>query len=131
MKRNGYQEFEERESLKREKSLNSQLIEALRVYNEISKNNLEERIRGLEKVLVIYQTMKDEGFDFDVQEYKRIEEQLKYLNFRKSYIAEYGIEEITEKELQEYTEKKKKQEEENYKAHLNNYEQNEIYENEK
>ena len=75
--------------------------------------------------------MKDEGFDFDVQEYKRIEEQLKYLNFRKSYITEYGIEEITEQELQEYTEKKKKQEEENYKAHLNNYEQNDIYENEK
>ena len=46
MKRNGYQEFEEREDLKREKSLNFQLIEALRAYNEIPKNNQKKRIRG-------------------------------------------------------------------------------------
>ena len=43
MRKNGYQKFEERESLKRAKELNLNLIDSINSYNKIQKADLEKR----------------------------------------------------------------------------------------
>ena len=117
MKKNGYQEFDERESLKRAKELNMQLIRSLEEFNSIPKHELDARIEKLEEIIEIYDTLKEEAFDFDETEYKRIKEKLKYLNFKKQYLDEFSIDGITEEELNEYTKTKKQQDEENMKRY--------------
>ena len=84
MKKNGYQEFDERENLKRAKELHMTLIRALEEFNSIPKHELDERIEKLEEIIEVYETLKEEAFDFDETEYKRIKEKLKYLNFKNS-----------------------------------------------
>ena len=117
MKKNGYQEFDERESLKRAKELNMQLIRSLEEFNSISKHELDARIEKLEEIIEIYETLKEEGFDFDETEYKRIKEKLEYLKFRKQYLEEFSIDEISKEELNEYAKSKKQQDEENMKKY--------------
>ena len=117
MKKNGYQEFDERESLKRAKELNMQLIRSLEEFNSISKHELDARIEKLEEIIEIYETLKEEAFDFDETEYKRIKEKLEYLKFRKQYLEEFSIDEISKEELKEYAKSKKQQDEENMKRY--------------
>ena len=117
MKKNGYQEFDERENLKRAKELHMTLIRALEEFNSIPKHELDERIEKLEEIIEVYETLKEEAFDFDETEYKRIKEKLKYLNFKKQYLEEFSIDEISEEELNEYTKTKKQQDEENMKRY--------------
>ncbi len=117
MKKNGYQEFDERESLKRAKELNMQLIRSLEEFNSISKHELDARIEKLEEIIEIYETLKEEAFDFDETEYKRIKEKLEYLKFRKQYLEEFSIDEISKEELKEYAKSKKQQDEENMKKY--------------
>ena len=107
MKKNGYQEFDERENLKRAKELNMQLIRALEEFNNVPKNNLDLRIEKLEDVLEIYETLKEEAFDFDEAEYSRVREKLKYLRFRRQYLEEFDVDQISVEELNKYAEKKK------------------------
>ena len=47
MKRNGYQEFEERENLKRARYLNLNLIESIESYNKTPKTDLDKCIEKL------------------------------------------------------------------------------------
>ena len=117
MKKNGYQEFDERESLKRAKELNMQLIRSLEEFNSISKHELDAKIEKLEEIIEIYETLKEEAFDFDETEYKRIKEKLEYLKFRKQYLEEFSIDEISKEELNEYAKSKKQQDEENMKKY--------------
>ena len=65
MKKNGYQEFDERENLKRARELNMQLLEEIREYNAIPEKNLEKRIEALEKIIDVFDTLKLEAFDID------------------------------------------------------------------
>ena len=65
MKKNGYQEFDERENLKRARELNMQLLEEIREYNAIPEKNLEKRIEALEKITDVFDTLKLEAFDID------------------------------------------------------------------
>lgn len=65
MKKNGYQEFDERENLKRAKELHMQLLEEIREYNAIPEKNLEKRIEALEKITDVFDTLKLEAFDID------------------------------------------------------------------
>ena len=117
MKKNGYQEFDERETLKRAKELNLQLIRRIEEFNKLPNHKLDARIKKLEEIIEIYDTLRDEAFDFDETEYKRIKEKLKYLNFKKQYLDEFSIDGITEEELNEYTKTKKQQDEENMKRY--------------
>ena len=117
MKKNGYQEFDERENLKRAKELNMQLIRALEEFNNVSKNNLDLRIEKLEDVLEIYETLKEEAFDFDEAEYSRVREKLKYLRFRRQYLEEFDVDQISVEELNKYAEKKKQEDRENMKKY--------------
>ena len=117
MKKNGYQEFDERENLKRAKELNMQLIRALEEFNNVPKNNLDLRIEKLEDVLEIYETLKEEAFDFDEAEYSRVREKLKYLRFRRQYLEEFDVDQISVEELNKYAEKKKQEDRENMKKY--------------
>lgn len=117
MKKNGYQEFDERENLKRAKELNRQLIRALEEFNNVPKDNLGLRIEKLADVLEIYETLKAEAFDFDEAEYSRITEKLKYLIFRKQYLEEFDVDQISVDELNEYSKKKEQEDRENMKKY--------------
>ena len=117
MKKNGYQEFDERENLKRAKELNMQLIQALGEFNNVPKNNLDLRIEKLEDLLKIYETVKEEAFDFDEAEYNKFREKLKYLRFRRQYLEEFDVDQISVEELNKYAEKKKQEDIENMKKY--------------
>ena len=117
MKKNGYQEFDERENLKRAKELHMTLIRALEEFNSISKNELDARIEKLEEIIEIYETLKEEAFDFDETEYDRIREKLKYLVFRKQYLEEFDVDQISIDELDKYVKKKEQEDRENMKKY--------------
>lgn len=92
MRKNGYQEFDERENLKRAKELHMQLLEEIRVYNAIPEKNLEKRINALERIIDVFETLKLESIDVDESAYKKFQEKLKYLEYRRDYIKEYDVE---------------------------------------
>lgn len=113
MKKNGYQKFEERETLKRAKELNLNLIDSIDSYNKIPKSDLDERIEGLKKVMQCFEDLKEEVFDIDENAYTTFRDKLNYLEFRKGYIQNYGLEEYDINEV-------RREAEEIAKRHQNN-----------
>lgn len=113
MKKNGYQKFEERETLKRTKELNLNLIDSIDSYNKIPKSDLDERIEGLKKVMQCFEDLKEEAFDIDENAYATFRDKLNYLEFRKGYIQNYGLEEYDINEV-------RREAEEIAKRHQNN-----------
>ncbi len=113
MKKNGYQKFEERETLKRAKELNLNLIDSIDSYNKIPKSDLDERIEGLKKVMQCFEDLKEEAFDIDENAYATFRDKLNYLEFRKGYIQNYGLEEYDINEV-------RREAEEIAKRHQNN-----------
>ena len=113
MKKNGYQKFEERETLKRAKELNLNLIDSIDSYNKIPKSDLDERIEGLKKVMQCFEDLKEEVFDIDENAYATFRDKLNYLEFRKGYIQNYGLEEYDINEV-------RREAEEIAKRHQNN-----------
>ena len=111
MKRNGYQEFEERENLKRAKELNLNLIESIDSYNKMPKEDLEKRIEALKKVIQCFEDLMEEALDVDEKAYAKFRDKLNYLEFRKNYIEEYGIEEYDINEVRKEEEERKKKDE--------------------
>ena len=132
MKRNGYQEFEERENLKRAKELNLNLIESIDSYNTIPKTDLEKRIKALKKVIQCYEDLMKEAFDIDEYAYIKFKDKLNYLEFRKDYIEKYGIEEYdindVRREAEEYKSNKEQEMRRNHeeiaKRHQDNRKEN-------
>ena len=118
MKRNGYQEFEERENLKRARYLNLNLIESIESYNKTPKTDLDKCIEKLKKVMQCFEKLKEEVFDIDEDAYAKFRDKLNYLEFRKKYIEEYGIEEYdineVRREAEEYKRKKEQEMGRNY-----------------
>ena len=113
LKRNGYQEFEERETLRRAKELQLNLIDSIDSYNKTPKADLDKRIKELKKVIQCFDDLEKEAFDIDEYAYAKFRDKLNYLEFRKKYIEEYGIEEYDINEVRRETEeyqKKKEQE---------------------
>ena len=118
MRKNGYQKFEERETLKRAKELNLNLIDSIDSYNKIPKSDLDERIEGLKKVMQCFEDLKEEAFNIDENAYATFRDKLNYLEFRKGYIQNYGLEEYDIKEVRrEAEEHKKKKEQEMRRNH--------------
>ena len=118
MKRNGYQEFEERENLKRARDLNLNLIDSIDSYNKMPKEDLDKRIEALKKVIQYFEDLMEEAFDVDENAYAKFRDKLNYLEFRKNYIEEYGIEEYDINEVRrEAEEHKRKKEQEMRKNH--------------
>ena len=113
MKKNGYQKFEERETLKRAKELNLNLIDSIDSYNKIPKSDLDKRIEGLKKVIQCFEDLKEEAFDIDENAYATFRDTLNYLEFRKGYIQNYGLEEYDINEV-------RREAEEIAKRHQNN-----------
>ena len=113
MKKNGYPKFEERETLKRTKELNLNLIDSIDSYNKIPKSDLDERIEGLKKVMQCFEDLKEEAFDIDENAYATFRDKLNYLEFRKGYIQNYGLEEYDINEV-------RREAEEIAKRHQNN-----------
>ena len=113
MKKNGYQKFEERETLKRAKELNLNLIDSIDSYNKIPKSDLDKRIEGLKKVIQCFEDLKEEAFDIDENAYATFRDELNYLEFRKGYIQNYGLEEYDINEV-------RREAEEIAKRHQNN-----------
>lgn len=113
MKKNGYQKFEERETLKRAKELNLNLIDSIDSYNKIPKSDLDKRIEGLKKVIQCFEDLKEEAFDIDENAYATFRDKLNYLEFRKGYIQNYGLEEYDINEV-------RREAEEIAKRHQNN-----------
>ena len=111
MKRNGYQEFEERQNLKRAKQLNLNLIESIDSYNKMPKEDLEKRIEALRKVIQCFEELMEEAFDVDENAYAKFRDKLNYLEFRKNYIEKYGLEEFDIKEVRREAEEMKNKEE--------------------
>lgn len=111
LKRNGYQEFEERENLKRAKELNLNLIESIDSYNKMPKEDLEKRIEALKKVIQCFEDLMEEALDVDEKAYAKFRDKLNYLEFRKNYIEEYGIEEYDINEVRKEEEERKKKDE--------------------
>ncbi len=111
MKRNGYQEFEERQNLKRAKQLNLNLIESIDSYNKMPKEDLEKRIEALRKVIQCFEELMEEAFDVDENAYAKFRDKLNYLEFRKNYIERYGLEEFDIKEVRREAEEMKNKEE--------------------
>ena len=132
LKRNGYQEFEERENLKRAKELNLNLIESIDSYNTIPKTDLEKRIKALKKVIQCYEDLMKEAFDIDEYAYIKFKDKLNYLEFRKDYIEKYGIEEYdindVRREAEEYKRNKEEEMRRNHeeiaKRHQDNRKEN-------
>lgn len=132
MKRNGYQEFEERENLKRAKELNLNLIESIDSYNKMPKEDLEKRIEALRKVIQCFEELMEEAFDVDENAYAKFRDKLNYLEFRKDYIEKYGLEEYDINEVRKEAEERKKRDkqmmkenyEEIFKRQQNNREEN-------
>ena len=113
MKKNGYQKFEERETLKRAKELNLNLIDSIDSYNKIPKSDLDKRIEGLKKVIQCFEDLKEEAFNIDENAYATFRDKLNYLEFRKGYIQNYGLEEYDINEV-------RREAEEIAKRHQNN-----------
>lgn len=111
LKRNGYQEFEERQNLKRAKQLNLNLIESIDSYNKMPKEDLEKRIEALRKVIQCFEELMEEAFDVDENAYAKFRDKLNYLEFRKNYIERYGLEEFDIKEVRREAEEMKNKEE--------------------
>ena len=109
MKRNGYQEFEERENLKRAKQLNLNLIESIDSYNKMPREDLEKRIEALRKVIQCFEELMEEAFDVDENAYAKFRDKLNYLEFRKDYIEKYGLEEYDINEVRKEAEERKKE----------------------
>ena len=132
MKRNGYQEFEERENLKRAKQLNLNLIESIDSYNKMPREDLEKRIEALRKVIQCFEELMEEAFDVDENAYAKFRDKLNYLEFRKDYIEKYGLEEFDINEVRREAEERKKRDkqmmkenyEEIFKRQQNNREEN-------
>lgn len=132
LKRNGYQEFEERENLKRAKQLNLNLIESIDSYNKMPKEDLEKRIEALRKVIQCFEELMEEAFDVDENAYAKFRDKLNYLEFRKDYIEKYGLEEYDINEVRKEAEERKKRDkqmmkenyEEIFKRQQNNREEN-------
>ena len=111
LRKNGYQEFEERENLKRAKQLNLNLIESIDSYNKMPKEDLEKRIEALRKVIQCFEKLMEEAFDVDENAYAKFRDKLNYLEFRKNYIEEYGIEEYDINEVRREAEERKRKDE--------------------
>ncbi len=111
MRKNGYQEFEERENLKRAKELNLNLIESIDCYNKIQKADLNKRIEALKKVIQCFEDLMEEAFDVDEKAYAKFRDKLNYLEFRKDYIEKYGLEEYDINEVRREAEERKKKDE--------------------
>ena len=132
LKRNGYQEFEERQNLKRAKQLNLNLIESIDSYNKMPKEDLEKRIEALRKVIQCFEELMEEAFDVDENAYAKFRDKLNYLEFRKDYIEKYGLEEYDINEVRKEAEERKKRDkqmmkenyEEIFKRQQNNREEN-------
>ena len=132
LKRNGYQEFEERENLKRAKQLNLNLIESIDSYNKMPREDLEKRIEALRKVIQCFEELMEEAFDVDENAYAKFRDKLNYLEFRKDYIEKYGLEEYDINEVRKEAEERKKRDkqmmkenyEEIFKRQQNNREEN-------
>lgn len=118
MRKNGYQEFEERETLKRAKVLNLNLIDSIDSYNKIPKTDLDKRIEALKMVIQCFEDLMKEAFDVDEYAYIKFKDKLNYLEFRKGYIEKYGLEEFDIKEVRrEAEEHERKKEEEMRRNH--------------
>ena len=132
LKRNGYQEFEERENLKRAKQLNLNMIESIDSYNKMPREDLEKRIEALRKVIQCFEELMEEAFDVDENAYAKFRDKLNYLEFRKDYIEKYGLEEYDINEVRKEAEERKKRDkqmmkenyEEIFKRQQNNREEN-------
>ena len=111
LRKNGYQEFEERENLKRAKQLNLNLIESIDSYNKMPKEDLEKRIEALRKVIQCFEKLMEEAFGVDENAYAKFRDKLNYLEFRKNYIEEYGIEEYDINEVRREAEERKRKDE--------------------
>lgn len=110
MKKNGYQKFEERENLRRDRELKSYLRENIDAYNRIPSENLDGRIEALKKVIQCYEDLMEEAFDIDEYAYAKFKDKLNYLEFRKGYIEKYGLEEFDINEVRREDEELKKRE---------------------
>ena len=110
MRKNGYQEFEKRENLKRAKELNLNLIDSIDSYNKMPKEDLEKSIEALKKVIQCFEDLKEEAFDINENAYATFRDKLNYLEFRKGYIQEYGLEEFDITEVRREAEERKKKE---------------------
>lgn len=117
MKKNGFQEFENREDLLRAKELNFNLLATIDSYNKTSKNDLDTRINILKKIIEIFETLKIEAFDIDEEAYKKFEEKLRYLEYKRNYIKEYGIEEVDIEQVRRESEQKRIEDEENLRKY--------------
>ena len=110
MKKNGYQKFEERENLRRDRELKSYLRENIDAYNRIPSENLDGRIEALKRVIQCYEDLMEEAFDIDEYAYAKFKDKLNYLEFRKGYIEKYGLEEFDINEVRREDEELKKRE---------------------
>ena len=115
LRRNGYQEFEEREILKRAKELNSNLIDSIDRYNKVSKVDIDKKIEELKKVIQCFEKLREEAFDIDEKAYDKFRDKLNYLEFRKDYIETYGLKEYDINEVRRETEEQKKRDEQKMK----------------
>ena len=111
MRKNGYQKFEERETLKRAKELNLNLIDSIDSYNRMSKADLDKRIEALKMVIQCFEDLMEEAFDVDENDYAKFRDKLNYLEFRKDYIKKYGLEEYDINEVRREAEERKKKDE--------------------
>ena len=112
MKRNGYQEFEEREDLKREKELNENLSEKIRLYKSSSFEDIDKEIQCTEEIIEAFKELKREGFEYDLEDLRKFEKRLDYLQFTKRYEQ---TNEITRVKIKEVIEESKRIEEEHEK----------------
>lgn len=112
MKRNGYQEFEEREDLKREKELNENLSEKIRLYKSSSFEDIDKEIQCTEEIIEAFKELKREGFEYDLENLRKFEKRLDYLQFTKRYEQ---TNEITRVKIKDVIEESKRIEEEHEK----------------
>ena len=112
MKRNGYQEFEEREDLKREKELNENLLEKIRLYKSSSFEDIDKEIQCTEEIIEAFKELKREGFEYDLEDLRKFEKRLDYLQFTKRYEQ---TNEITRVKIKDVIEESKRIEEEHEK----------------
>lgn len=129
---NGFEKFEERKNIARAKALNLELLEAVNEYSSVPKRDLDRRIKVLKEIIDIFDTLNLEAFDIDSKAYKNFEEELRYVEYKKRYLEEFGVEELDidqvrkeqekrnaedEKNMQEYREKKRKEIQEKLNSH--------------
>ena len=75
------------------------------------KEDLEKRIEALRKVIQCFEKLMEEAFDVDENAYAKFRDKLNYLEFRKNYIEEYGIEEYDINEVRREAEERKRKDE--------------------